>query len=207
MPGPPSSEIGAVIWDVGNVIVRWDPRTLYDKTIADPARRERFLMSVCTMDWHIAHDLGVTFADNRTPLLAQHPEFTEEILDWERRWPEMFSGAIPETEAAIEALAARGVAQFGLSNMSHEVLDQITGLSPSFRHLGDIVISAETAIMKPDPRIYAQACERFGVRPQQALFIDDSARNIDGAAVLGFHVHHFADPAALRPALEGFGLL
>jgi HAD superfamily hydrolase (TIGR01509 family) len=197
----------AVIWDVGNVIVRWDPRTLYDKSIADAARRELFLTAVCTMDWHIAHDLGVTFADNRAPLLAQHPDFTEEILDWERRWPEMFSGAIPETEAAIEALAARGVPQFGLSNMSHEVLGQITAISPAFRHLGDIVISAETAIMKPDPRIYAQACQRFGVAPAEALFIDDSAKNVGGAQALGFHVHHFTDPAALRPALEALRLL
>jgi 2-haloacid dehalogenase/putative hydrolase of the HAD superfamily len=196
-----------VVWDIGNVIVRWDPRTLYDKSIPDPVRRERFLTSVCTLDWHIAHDLGVTFADNRAPLLARHPEFTQEILDWERRWPEMFSGAIPETESAIEALAAKGVPQFGLSNMSHEVLGQITGLSPSFRHLGDIVISAETAIMKPDPRIYAQACERFGLEPEQALFVDDSAKNIAGAQALGFHVHHFTDPAALRPALEALRLL
>jgi HAD superfamily hydrolase (TIGR01509 family) len=202
MPGPE-----AVIWDVGNVIVRWDPRTLYDKSIADPVRRERFLTTVCTMDWHIAHDRGVTFAENRAPLLVRHPDFTEEILDWERRWPEMFSGAIPETEAAMEALAAKGVPQFGLSNMSHEVLDQITGLSPSFRHLRDIVISAETAIMKPDRRIYHQACKRFGIEPAQALFVDDSARNIGGAKALGFHVCHFTDPAALRPALEDAGLL
>jgi len=207
MPRPPSSQVRAVIWDIGNVIVRWDPRTLYDKSIPDPARRELFLTSVCTMDWHVKHDLGVTFADNRAPLLERRPEFTEEILDWERRWPEMFSGAIPETEDAIEALARRGVPQFGLSNMSHEVLGQITALSPAFRHLGDIVISAETAVMKPDPRIFAQACARFAVAPAEALFVDDSARNVAGAAALGFHVHHFADPAALRPALEAAGLL
>jgi HAD superfamily hydrolase (TIGR01509 family) len=207
MPEPASRQVRAVIWDIGNVIVRWNPRTLYDRSIPDPVRRERFLSAVCTMDWHIAHDLGVTFADNRAPLMAQHPDFTEEILDWERRWAEMFSGPIPETEAAIEALAARGVPQFGLSNMSHEVLGQITAISPAFRHLSDIVISAETAIMKPDPRIYAQACERFGVAPGEALFVDDSARNIAAAQALGFHTHHFTDPAALRPALERAGLL
>src|SRR4051812_4995273 len=110
----------AVIWDIGNVIVRWDPRNLYNHAIADEVRRERFLTSVCTMDWHLAHDLGVTFAENRAPLLAQHPDFTEEILDWERRWSDMFAGVIPETEGAIEALAARSVPQFGISNMSHE---------------------------------------------------------------------------------------
>ena len=202
MPAPE-----AVIWDIGNVIVRWDPRTLYEKSIPDAARRERFLTSVCTMEWHLRHDLGVTFAENRAPLLAQYPEFSEEILDWERRWDEMLSGGIPETEAAIEALAARGVPQFGLSNMSHEVFFGITQISPAFRHLRDVVISAETAIMKPDPRIYAQACKRFKVKPTEAIFIDDNLANIDAARTLGFHVHHFTDPAALRPALEAAKLI
>jgi len=197
----------AVIWDIGNVMVRWDPRTLYSKIFPDPAERERFLTSVCTMDWHLAHDLGVTFAENRAPLLERHPEYADEIHAWEDRWWEMFSGAIPETEAAIEALNAAGVAQYGLSNMSHEVIDGIVALSPAFDRLEDIVISAETAVMKPDPRIFAQACQRFGLEPAEALFVDDSAKNIVGAKALGFHTHHFADPAALRPALEAAGLL
>jgi 2-haloacid dehalogenase/putative hydrolase of the HAD superfamily len=197
----------AVIWDIGNVMVRWDPRTLYSKVFPDLAERERFLTSVCTMDWHIAHDLGVTFAENRGPLLARFPDYAEQIHAWEDRWWEMFSGPIPETEAAIEALHARGVPQYGLSNMSHEVLDGIRTMSPAFARLGDIVISAETAIMKPDPRIFRQACDRFGLAPAEALFVDDSATNIAGAAALGFHTHHFTDPAALRPALEAAELL
>ena len=202
MPAPK-----AVIWDIGNVIVRWDPRTLYNRVMPDAALRERFLAEVCTLDWHFRHDLGVTFAENRAPLLERYPEFTEQILDWERRMPEMFSGVIPETEAAILALAARGVPQFGLSNMSHEMIGPIRAMSPAFSHLRDIVISAETAIMKPDPRIYAQACQRFGLEPAEAIFIDDAQKNIDGAAALGFHTHHFTDPARLRPALEAAGLL
>jgi 2-haloacid dehalogenase/putative hydrolase of the HAD superfamily len=197
----------AVIWDIGNVMVRWDPRTLYSRTIPDAARRERFLSSICTLDWHFNHDLGVTFAENRAPLLERYPEFTEQILDWERRWWEMFSGPIPETAAAIEALAARGVPQFGLSNMSHEVVAGVVALSPAFTHLSDIVISAETAIAKPDPRIFRQACARFSLEPGQALFIDDSATNIAAAEALGFHTHHFTDPSALRPVLEAAGLL
>ena len=197
----------AVIWDIGNVIVRWNPRTLYEKSIPDAARRERFLTQVCTPDWHLRHDFGVTFAENRAPLLDQYPEFTEEILDWERRWNEMFSGAIAQSEAAIEALAAHGVPQFGLSNMSHEVWFGITQMSPAFRHLSDTVISAETAIVKPDPRIFAQACKRFRLKPAEALFVDDSEKNIEAARALGFHTHHFTDPTALWPALEAAGLL
>ena len=114
--------IKAVLWDIGNVIVRWDPRTLYTKIFPDPAQRDWFLSQVCTLDWHAAHDRGVTFAENRIPLIARFTQFEAEILAWETRWPEMFSGPIPETETAIAALAARGVDQFGVTNMSQEMV-------------------------------------------------------------------------------------
>jgi 2-haloacid dehalogenase/putative hydrolase of the HAD superfamily len=197
----------AVLWDIGNVIVRWDPRTLYSKIFDDAAERERFLATVCTMDWHVRHDLGVTFADNRGPLVARFPEHAAHIEAWERRWWEMFSGAIPQSEAAIEDLAARGVRQFALSNMSHEVLDGILAMSPAFRRLEGVLISAELGLLKPDAAIYRAACERFGHAPQDFLFIDDSAANVEAARALGFDAHHFTDPAALRPALEARGLL
>jgi len=197
----------ALLWDFGNVIVRWDPRTLYTKIFADPAECDRFLSEVCTLSWHAAHDRGVSFADNRAELVARHPEHAEAIRAWEDRWPEMFSGAIPETEAAIEALHARGVAQYGLSNISMEVIDQVRALSPAFGRLDDAVLSGDVRLAKPDPAIFELACARFGLAPRDLLFVDDSAANIEAAQALGFDVHHFTDPAALRPALEARGLL
>jgi HAD superfamily hydrolase (TIGR01549 family) len=197
----------ALLWDFGNVIVRWDPRTLYAKIFTDPVECDRFLGEVCTMAWHAAHDRGVTFADNRAGLLARHPAHEAAILAWESRWPEMFSGSVPETEAAIEALHARGVPQYGLSNVSMEVIDQVRGLSPAFGRLKDAVLSGDVGLAKPDPAIFRLACERFGLQPADMLFVDDSAANIAAARALGFDVHHFTDPAALRPALEARGLL
>ena len=196
-----------VLWDIGNVIVRWDPRTLYSKIFPDPSERDRFLATVCTMDWHIRHDLGVAFADNRGPLIERFPEHATHIEAWESRWWEMFSGVIAETEAAIEALAARGVPQFGLSNMSHEVIDGVMAMSPAFQRLEGVVISGELGLLKPAPAIYHVACERFGRSAGDFLFIDDSAANIEAAKALGFDAHHFTDPAALRPALQARGLL
>lgn len=196
-----------VVWDVGNVIVRWDPRTLYEKVIPDDAAREWFLANVCTMAWHFAHDQGVTFAENRAPLLERFPEHREAILDWERRFFEMFSGAIPETEAAIAALADKGAPMWGLTNMSHETDERTFTLSPAFRHLQDIVVSARVGLVKPDPAIFHLACERAGLPPEQLLFVDDSPRNIAAAAEVGFHTHLFGDPAALSPALRAHGLL
>lgn len=197
----------AVLWDVGNVIVRWNPRTLYESFFEEPAECDRFLSHVCTMDWHIRHDLGVTFAENRQPLLVKFPEYAEAIHAWESRWWDMFSGTIPETEAAIEALYERGVPQFVLSNMSHEVFDGITAMSPAFGRIEGFVISANEKLMKPHPDLYHRTCERFGLAPQDVFFVDDSALNIEGARALGFDALHFTDPAELRPALEARGLL
>ena len=105
----------AVLWDFGNVIVRWNPRTLYEKIFPDPVECDRFLTQVCTLAWHTPTDCGVTFAENCAALAARHPHHEAEIWAWHRRWDEMFSGAIAETEAAMEALHARGVPQYGLS--------------------------------------------------------------------------------------------
>ena len=119
----------------------------------------------------------------------------------------MFSGAIAETEAAMEALHARGVPQYGLSNISHETLHSTLAMSPAFGRLAGYVASGVERVMKPDPAIYRLCCARFGLAPSDMLFVDDSARNIEVARNLGFDVHHFTDPAALWPALEQRGLV
>jgi HAD superfamily hydrolase (TIGR01509 family) len=197
----------AVIWDVGNVIVRWSPRTLYSQIFSDPAECDRFLSHVCTMDWHMATDRGVTFAENCAALSAKHPEYAREIAAWQTRWSDMFSGAIPESEAAIEALHAAGVRQFVLSNMSPETYDGTLAMSAAFGRIEDFLISGREGFIKPDPAIFRLACERFGLAAGDFLFVDDGAHNVEAARALGFHVHHFTDPAALRPALEAAGLL
>jgi len=196
-----------LLWDVGNVIVRWNPRTLYEKVFEEPAELDRFLSHVCTMDWHLAHDRGVTFAENRQGLLARFPEYAEQIHAWETRWCEMFSGPIAETEAAIHALADRGVAQYGLTNMSAETFAGTIAMSPAFAHIAGFVVSGDEGVIKPEPEIFRRAATRFGLDPARTLFVDDSAHNIEAAQALGFRVLHFTDPAALRPALEAHGLL
>ena len=197
----------ALLWDFGNVIVRWNPRTLYSKIFPDPAECDRFLGHVCTMAWHAVTDCGVTFAENCARLIAAHPQHEAEILAWHERWDEMFSGPIAETEAAIDALHARGVPQYGLSNISHETLGSTVAMSPAFARLSGVVASGLEGVMKPDPAIFRLCCERFGLGPGDFLFVDDSARNIEAAAALGFDTHHFTDPAALAPALVRRGLI
>lgn len=197
----------AVLWDIGNVIVRWDPRTLYSKIFPDEVERDRFLSEVCTLAWHDAHDRGVRFEDNRDELIARFPHHEAAIRAWGERWWEMFSGPIAETEAAIEALHARGVAQYGLSNISQHTIEGTFAMSPAFARLQGVVVSGAEGVTKPDPAIFRIACERFGFAPGDVLFVDDGPRNIEAARALGFDVHLFSDPSALRPALEARGLL
>ena len=199
--------VRGVLWDVGNVIVRWDPRTLYAKIFPDPHERDRFLAEVCTMAWHGEHDRGRTMDEGVALLTAQHPQHAESIAAWRDRWWEMFSGAIEETEAVIEALHERGVPQFGLTNMSVETWPGTRAMSPAFERLGDVVVSAEVGLIKPEPMIFGVVLERAGLAAEELLFVDDSAANIAAARALGFAVHQFTDPAALRPAMEAHGLL
>lgn len=197
----------ALLWDVGNVIVRWNPRTLFAKIFKEPAELDGFLSRVCTLDWHGETDRGLSFADNIARLTPLHPHYAEQIAAWWDRWPEMFSGAISETEAVMDELAGRGVAQFGLTNMSSESWPGVQAMSPVFRHFRDVIVSAEEKVIKPDRRIYEIALERTGLAPHDLLFVDDSAANIAAADAMGFHTHLFTDPATLRPMIQAHGLL
>ena len=196
-----------VLWDVGNVITRWDPAVLYSKIFQEPAARDRFLSCVCTTAWHTNHDRGVSFEDNRRPLLERYPEHAEAIVAWETRFMEMCGPVIDETVEAMHALAARGVPQFGLTNMPSAVWASVQTLTPAFAHLRETVVSGDEGMVKPDPAIFLLAAKRAGLAPEQLLFVDDSPVNTAAAAALGFHVLTFTDPAALRPTLESHGLL
>jgi len=197
----------AVVFDVGNVIVRWSPRTLFEKIFPEPAARDWFLQNVCTMEWHMRHDAGVSFADNRAPLVERFPEHADAIRAWEDRWWEMFSGPIAETEAVIEALHARRVPMLGLTNMPASTAAGTFAMSPAFARLSPIVVSGEVGLAKPEPAIFRLTAERAGLSAPELLLVDDSPRNVAAAAAVGYDVHLFEDPAALRPALERRGLL
>ena len=196
-----------VLWDIGNVIVRWDPRTLYSKIFPDPGQRDRFLAEICTPAWNLEFDRGYPIDQGVAELSARNPHYAVQIAAWKTRWCEMFSGVIAETVNAIQALAARDVPMFGLTNMSAETAPATFAMDPAFSHLRRIVVSGREGLIKPDPRLYALALERIGRTAESLVFVDDSAANIAAAAELGFATHRFTDPAALAPALREFGLL
>lgn len=187
-----------VLWDVGNVIVRWDPRRLYSKIFPDTAERDDFLARVCTLEWHVETDRGLDPAENTRRLIERFPQHEAAIRAWWDRWDEMFGGVIEETVEVIEALAERGVPQFGLTNMSAASWPAIRAMTPAFERLSYLLVSGEVGLVKPDPAIFRLLCEKVGMAPEELLFVDDSPRNVEAARALGFWVHHFTVPARLR---------
>jgi 2-haloacid dehalogenase/putative hydrolase of the HAD superfamily len=197
----------AVLFDIGNVIVRFDPLALYVKLLPDAEEREWFLANVCSTAWHVEHDRGARMDETIPALVARFPHYREAIEAWRDRAREILPDVIAPSVAAIEALHAKGVPLFALTNMPAEWISMVAAMSPAFARFRDIVVSAQEGLIKPDPRLYRIALDRMGRRADEVLFIDDSPANIDAARDLGFDVHLFDDPAALRPALEARGLL
>ncbi len=198
----------AVIFDVGRVLYDWDPRFLYERLIEDEAALDAFLRDVVTHDWHFQHDAGRDFADTSAELIAEHPHHAELIGHWGPRFLESIGDPIPGMHALVAELDEAGVPLFAITNFSHEwwppFREREAALFDRFR---DVVVSGAEKLVKPDAAIYRLALDRFGLKPRQAVFIDDNAANIAGAAAVGMTALHFTGEPKLRGALRRLGLL
>ena len=197
----------AILWDLGNTLADWSPDYLYSRLIPDAEARRDFLTSVCTMDWHEAHDRGVPMAVNRQALIARHPGKAGLIEAWDTGWNAMFKGYVEGMGGLVEPLHVRGVPQYALSNMPAEKWPDVLALYPAFALLRNPVISGQEGLVKPDPAIYALAAERLATAPEETLFIDDRLDNIEAGARAGFAVHHFTGAGPLKAGLARLGLL
>jgi 2-haloacid dehalogenase len=197
-----------VIFDLGGVLIDWDPRHLYRRLFAgDEQAMERFLATVCTLDWHKQHDAGVRFADSREALKRQHPDAASLIDAWGDRHMEMFAGAFDGTVDILNRLAARKTQLYALTNFPAETFPTARRRFGFLGHFRDIAVSGDERIMKPDPRLFHILLERNRIDPQRAVFIDDSAANVATAGMLGMHAIRFVSPPALEAELTSLGLL
>ncbi len=196
------------LFDLGGVIIDWSPARLYSQIFSDSAERDRFLSTVCTMDWHLQHDSGVSFADNAAPLIAKHPQYETQIRAWRERWMEMFDGCIDGSVRLVESLAGRGCPLYGLSNMPAEVWPDVRSAYPVLSRFQQVVVSGAVRMAKPDPKIFHYTLAQMGgPSPDEVLFIDDLAKNIAVADALGFRTHLFRGSPGLERALILEGLL
>ncbi len=201
------SQIKAVLFDVGNVLITWDRANLFRKVFKDEDRLAYFLDTVVPMDWHMHHDAGVTFAENRQSRLEQFPDFADEIHAFDTRYDEMLGEPIAESLAVVEELHEKGMPLYALTNMPQEKAEMVFSKIPVWKHMRDAIISGDEKMMKPDPAIYHLALERLGLTAPEVFFTDDSAANIETAKRLGFVTHLFDRPETLRPALVAAGVL
>lgn len=197
-----------VLFDLGNVLLDWDPVRLYTELMSSREKAEEFCRTVCTMEWHSEHDRGVPMAENARALIEKHPEHAELIHAWRIDWLEMFDGYVDGVDEIVRELKGAGVPLYALSNMPAEVWPEMLEEFPVLKEFRDTVISAEEKMTKSDPRIYRIALERMGnPDPADVLFIDDRQDNADAASAAGMKAVRFTDATALRAALGAAGLL
>ena len=196
-----------VVFDLGGVLVDWDPRHLYRKLIANEAEMERFLAEVCNDEWNIKHDAGRSFADGVAELVGRHPEASALIEAYWERWPEMLGGAIDDTVRLVEALKARRVPLYALSNWSAETWPHALESFAFLAHFDGMVISGFEGVAKPEPAIYRLLLDRYGLEAGATLYFDDVPANVEAASQLGLRAHRFIDAAAARRVLEHENLL
>ena len=196
-----------VVFDLGGVLIDWDPRYLYRQLFDSPDEMESFLAEVTTAEWNAHQDAGRPWADAIELLVAEHPERRELIEAFHARWPEMLAGEIQGTVDVLAELRAAGLRLVALSNWSAELFPVARERFDFLTWFEGILISGEVGVNKPDRQIFEHLVERFGIEPATTLFIDDSSANVATAAALGFRAVQFTDAAALRLELVQLGLL
>ena len=197
-----------VVFDLGGVLLEWNPRHLYRKLFAgDDAAMEAFLGSVCTEAWNERQDAGRSFADGVAELLPKYPQHARLIEAFGARFGEMIPGAIEDSVAVLHELKRAGVPVYALTNWSSETFPPQRQRFAFLALFDGIVVSGDEGVIKPDPRIFRILLERYRIAPGDAVFIDDVPANAAAAATLGIHGIHFRSPALLRAELATLGLL
>ena len=202
-----SKPIDTVIFDLGNVLIGWDPRRLYRQLIEDEAQMDWFLREVCNSEWNEQQDAGRPWTEATALLRGRFPEHAELIDAYHLRWEETLVGAMEDSVALLAELRARGVRLLALTNWSQQTFPIARQRFAFLQWFEGIVVSGEERLIKPDPRIYQRLLERYAVDPSTALYIDDSARNVAAAESLGMHGWWFRGADGLREQLIGLGLL
>ena len=195
------------MFDVGGVLIDWNPRYLYRKLITDEGEMERFLAEVCSLEWHQQHDVGASYHETIPALVALHPEWEAEIRAWNGRFAEMYGGCFPDTVSLLEDLHVRGVRLLASTNWGADSWTRITTQYAFFDLFEGALVSGEVGVAKPDPVFFDLLIETFDLVPPTTLYIEDNPVNLDAAAQSGFVTHLFRSPEELAEDLRTRGLL
>ncbi|UOQ80178.1 MULTISPECIES: HAD family hydrolase [Hymenobacter] len=203
-----SSVITTIVFDLGGVLIDWNPRYLYKKLFTDEQEMDAFLNTITTPDWNEEQDAGRTLAEGTALLVAKHPEHRELIEHFYGRWPEMLGGAIQGTVDILTELRASGRYRlYALTNWSAETFPIALEQFEFLHWFEGIVVSGTEKSRKPFPDFYHTLLTRYQIEPSQAVFIDDNERNIHAAEAVGLHAVHFQSPEQLRTELAALQVL
>ena len=207
-PSPPRPKPTAVVFDLGGVLIDWNPRYLYRNLFdGDEAGMERFLAEVVTPEWNGRQDAGRTWAEAVEVLARKHPQHRGLIEAYWHRWQETLGDAIAPTVGVLAELRNAGVNLYALSNWSAETFPVARPRYPFLEWFAGIVISGEVGIAKPDARIFRYLLVRHGLEAESTVFIDDSEANVRAARALGIVAIQFEGAEPLRRDLTALGLL
>jgi 2-haloacid dehalogenase len=196
-----------IVFDIGNVLLRWDPRFLFTQYFDDETQMEWFLTHVCNHEWNLEQDRGRSFAEAVSHATKLHPGHAEAIAAYDTRWHEMIPHAIEGTVAIFKELVERDAPVYAITNWNGDKFREAKQRFPFLYEFRDIVVSGDEKLLKPDPAIYQLLLGRNGLEAADCLFIDDSLKNVKGAETIGMKAHHFTSPEGLRKTLVELGLL
>lgn len=201
------SDIKHIVFDLGRVVVRWEPERPYMRLIPDEAERKRFLAEVCNSRWLLDTDLGVTWPEAEADLISRHPAQEELIRSFRRHWHEMVPGEVEGTPEILDALIASGHDVTALTNFSDDTFDEAAERFPRLKSFRGVTVSARVRLAKPDAAIFHRHVSDFGLDPGATLFFDDLPVNIEGARAAGWNAEVFTDAAQMRTDLNRYGIL
>ncbi|NUQ23764.1 MAG: HAD family phosphatase [Saprospiraceae bacterium] len=200
--------IHTVVFDLGGVLIDWNPEYVYRQIFEDEAERRYFLTEVCSPHWNEQQDAGRTLQEATEWLVERFPDYESQIRAYYGRWQEMLGGAIPETVEILNQLREQNSHRLlALTNWSAETFPTALEMFDFLHHFEGILVSGHEKLIKPDPRIYHLLIERYGLNPGESLFIDDNPRNVEGARAVGLQAVHFQSPRQLREDLSVLGIL
>jgi len=201
------TEIRHIVFDLGNVLLRWNPELPYLRLIPDPVARKRFLADICNGDWLIETDRGMGWPEAEAALIARHPDEAEMIHAFRRHWHEMAPGLIEGTPDILEDLLDGGHDVTALTNFAADTFLEVKPRFPILDRFRGVTVSAHTGYAKPDPDIYRHHAEAFGLSPPHVLFFDDTLKNIAAAREAGWNAEQFTGAEQMRADLRRYAIM
>ena len=191
-----------IIFDFGAVLVDWNPRYLFVPYFGDADKAEWFLTEICPYEWNAQCDAGRPIKDITEERVAEFPAWEKDIRMYFDRWVDMMGGQIPGMEALVHEYKQRGYGVWGLTNWSAETFPLVRDDYPVFKLLDGYVVSGEEKLLKPDARLYRVLLDRYGLKAEECVFIDDNPNNTAGAEAVGIKGIVFQGVEQLRKQLD-----